>query len=389
MSEKSGIEWTDATWNPVTGCSKVSQGCKNCYAERLFPRVYGRDIVEYRDTVAGDPHVTRQRRFTDVRCHPDRLDKPLHWRKPRMVFVNSMSDLFHALVPDEFIAQVFGVMAVAGGADVSWSAQSEAGGGGAFHGPGDGYEPLGNWRDSTGSQHPLRLPRYGHGPHTFQILTKRPIRARSLLTSRWFRGECVSSSFRWACNRVDAGGLADAIESGNAWPLQNVYIGVSVEDQATADERIPILLDTPAAVRFVSYEPALGPVDFDGRKIGDLHALGCGHVGCDCGQPRVDWVIAGGESGPNARPAHPQWFRSVRDQCQEAGVPFFFKQWGEWAPQTHLTQHGRSQILSADCEQFIHHQPMYRVGKKAAGRALDGRTWDEMPLRIGQEGGGR
>ncbi|MGH8676877.1 MAG: DUF5131 family protein [Burkholderiales bacterium] len=241
---RTAIEWTDATWNPVTGCTKVSQGCKNCYAERLAPRVFaGQKMVELK--IAMPP---RPRRFTDVLCHPERLDIPLHWRKPRMIFVNSMSDLFHEDVPDAFIDSVFEVMINA--------------------------QDLG---------------------HIFQILTKRPERMRSFLNvKQWPR-----------CGGMDQ------------HPIKNIWLGVSVEDQATADERMPLLLQTPAAVRFVSYEPALGPVDFAPwllERLGPTRA------------PSLGWVIAGGESGPHARPSHPDWFRSLARQCRDAGVAFFMKQ---------------------------------------------------------------
>lgn len=223
MGDRSQIEWTDATWNPTTGCTKVSQGCKHCYAERIFHRPYP------------------GRKFTDVRTHPDRLRQPLSWQRPRRIFVNSMSDLFHEDVPDEFIMQVFFIMAAA-------------------------------------------------GRHTFQVLTKRP--RRMLDWFAWFE------ACKPAYDRND--------------PYSNVWLGVSVENQEAADERIPLLRQTPAAVRFLSCEPLLGGMDISPYLRS------------------VDWVIAGGESGPGARPADLAWFRSLRDQCAAAGVPFFMKQmWGE------------------------------------------------------------
>ena len=225
---KTSIEWTDRVWNPVTGCSKVSQGCKNCYAETIADRFWG------------------DRKFTDVRCHEDRLEQPLHWRKPSRVFVNSMSDLFHEDVPMSFLNRVFKVM--------------------------------------------TDCPQ-----HTFQVLTKRPIRMLAYMSQR------------------------DTIPP-------NVWLGVSVEDQATADERIPLLLQTPAAVRWISYEPSLGPLDFSQVIMGDGdHLDTLYNDGEDAG---IDWVVCGGESGPHARPMHPDWARSVRDQCIAAGVPFFMKQMG-------------------------------------------------------------
>lgn len=236
------IEWTDATWNPVTGCTKVSAGCKNCYGERIAKRFWG------------------ERKFTDVQCHADRLDQPLHWKKPRRVFVNSMSDLFHEDVPDDFIADVFGVI-------MDQKAQR----------------------------------------HTFQILTKRPYRMM-----KWFK----------------------------AWinvPLHNIWLGVSVENQ---DEvwRIETLLQTPAAVRFVSCEPLLDAIGLNladkthlgGAPWGDVSRFTDAYVRAPYNA--LDWIIVGGESGPGARPMNPDWARSIRDQCQAAGVPFFMKQMSKKAP---------------------------------------------------------
>jgi protein gp37 len=302
------IEWTDETWNPVTGCTKVSQGCKNCYAERIFARPYP------------------GRAFTDVRTHADRLDQPLRWKQPRRIFVNSMSDLFHEDIPDDFIFDVFGIMEKA------------------------------HW-------------------HTFQVLTKRPARMLEL--------------------------LGEPVEAGEKAPPSNIWWGVSAEDQATADERILLLQQTTAAVRFLSCEPLLGPIDLTPH-------LQVGTRGSDGKvRPDIHWVIAGGESGPKARPSHPDWFRSLRDQCATAGVPFFFKQWGEWWEVAHLLQeHGKALEVDADSleavewfdpgDALIAHDGrvfdspgtipydtpcrlMTRLGKKAAGRTLDGRTHDEYP----------
>ena len=231
----SKIEWTDATWNPVTGCDKVSPGCKFCYAERLSKRLKAAGMAKYRNGFA-------------VTLHPDTLEIPLRWRKPRSIFVNSMSDLFHDEVPDDFIGSVFDVMARA------------------------------DW-------------------HRYQVLTKRPERVASL-----------NSTLLWAAQ---------------------IWQGVSVENQDYA-HRIDLLRDTAAAVKFLSLEPLLGPLP-------NLNLEG------------IDWVIVGGESGPGARPMHPNWARDIRNQCLDAGVPFHFKQWGG-------------------------------VFKKRNGRELDGRTWDEMPL---------
>lgn len=259
---KTSIEWCDEVWNPVTGCAKVSQGCKHCYAETIAERFWA---TQYPPNPDGSP-----RKFTDVRVHPERLEDPLKWRKPRRVFVNSMSDLFHEDVPEHFIASVFGAMALC-------------------------------------------------QQHTFMILTKRPKRAAD-----WFQDIGGTTRRSWVLLSAARLINANRIKFPD-WPLPNVWLGVSVEDQKTADKRIPMLLQTPAAVRFVSYEPALGPVDFMGIngalnswfKNGEIDVVREGNL---------DWIIMGGESGPGARPMHPDWARSVRDQCQDAGVPFFFKQ---------------------------------------------------------------
>jgi protein gp37 len=338
MGDRSPIEWTDSTWNPTTGCTKVSQGCKHCYAERLFPRAYANAWIP---DGKGGMRIRRIRNFTDVLCHPERLDQPLHWKKPRRVFVNSMSDLFHEDVPDEFILEVFDVMR-----------QCE-----------NGYsEKLGR----LASQ------------HTFQILTKRADRMRDFCTR-----------LRFAQNDDRGMYLAKSLPHNGFNPmrsLRHVWLGVSAEDQPTADERIPLLLQTPAAVRFVSYEPALGPVDFTRIRTArsQIDALACDYLGMGgevlagppSGMGPIDWIIAGGESGPNARPAHPDWFRSARDQCVAAGVAFFFKQWGEWAPDC------RCQIVKPH-KTTERPSPgrgvMFRCGKKPAGRTLDGHEHSEYP----------
>lgn len=290
----SAIEWTDAVWNPVTGCTKVSAGCKNCYAERFANRGLG-SFTEYTDHAKGAVTVTK-RAFTDVRCHQERLPIPARWRKPRKVFVNSLSDLFHKDVRYEFMAAVFGVMAA--------------------------------------------CPR-----HTFQVLTKRPDEMRGFFEWVSTRRDGVSDvreyhrplDVCWA-EAVKHAGRLD-VRDFDVWPLPNVWLGVSVEDQATADERIPLLLQTPAAVRFVSYEPALGPVDFrqiNARDEEDPLALYFPLTGEQIGDgmnepangPRLDWLIVGGESGPGARPCDVAWIRSAVEQCREAGVACFVKQLG-------------------------------------------------------------
>jgi len=276
--KKTKIEWADVVWNPVTGCTKVSEGCRNCYAERLAKRFWG------------------ERKFTDVRCHWERLAETDHFgTKPKRVFVNSMSDLFHPDVPTVFVAEVITEMIV-------------------------------------------------HPTHTFMVLTKRP---QQMLEVFQYYGASL---------------IQDA---------RNIWWGVSAENQATANERIPLLLNAPVAVRFVSCEPLLGPVDFVGGMHGGKIDEPIDPVG------RIDWVICGGESGPNARPMHPDWVRGLRDQCSAADVPFFFKQWGEWAPDCLCD-------TPKPCREIERPQPgrmgcMFRCGKKNAGRELDGRTWDEYP----------
>lgn len=299
MGAKSKIEWTNRTWNPVTGCTKVSQGCKHCYAEREWARLS-----------ANPKSVYYGRKFTDVMVHPERINEPLHWRKPSLVFVNSMSDLFHPDVSHIVLNQILNVI----------------------------------------DQCPQ---------HVFQVLTKRPERALPLL-KHW----CDS----WECTLPS-----------------NLWLGVSIEDQATADERIPILVQIPAAVRFVSAEPLLGMVDLSAIPIGDEMWDVYGAI-----SRFFHWLIVGGESGPDARPMHPDWVRRLRDQAIWADVPFFFKQWGEWAPTS--AKPIRGEYTGGGI--FLHSNGKYgcqgdwwdgkaealdRLGKKKAGRLLDGREWNEYP----------
>lgn len=234
MAQSSSIEWTQATWNPVTGCTKISAGCKHCYAERMAKRLKAMGVRQYRNGF-------------DVTLQPQALDIPKAWKKPRLIFVNSMSDLFHVDVPLEFIQEVFAVM-------------------------------------NECSQ------------HQFQVLTKRPERAAE-----------VARHLKWA---------------------PNIWMGTSVEDERVV-ERVAYLQRVPAAIRFLSLEPLIGPLP-------SLSLKG------------IHWVIVGGESGPGARPMRKTWVRDIRKRCREEGVPFFFKQWGG-------------------------------TNKKRAGRELDGRTYDGLP----------
>lgn len=329
VSGKTHIQWTDASWNCVIGCSAVSEGCRFCYAERMAHRLGANPRTpEYKGlTVVRDsgPKWTGK-----VRCLPERLEDPLRWKKPRMIFVNSMSDLFHEDVPFDFIDKVFAVMALA----------------------------------------PQRI---------FQVLTKRPERMREYfnrpeLYDRTLR-EADTFRAEWANKRPLA---RIPISNPATSPLPNVWLGVSAEDQKRAEERIPLLLQTPAAVRFVSLEPLLGPVDLSYRpRLGKLN-----------------WVIVGGESGPGARPMNPKWARDIRDQCKAAGVPFFFKQWGEWGDPIQLPPRiNYTRIESFHFENTeltgnpVHPKrltggtahTMFRVGKKAAGRLLDGVEHNEFP----------
>ncbi len=237
MSDRSAIEWTEATWNPVTGCDKVSPGCAHCYAETFAKRFEG---------VPGHPY---EQGF-ELKLWPERLGIPLAWRRPRMVFVNSMSDLFHEDIPDEYVAEVFEVM-----------------------------------REAS--------------QHTFQVLTKRHERLAQLAPEL-------------------------------PWP-ENVWMGVTIENRRFV-HRADYLREVPAAVRFISAEPLLGPLE--GLDLDGIH-----------------WLIAGGESGARHRPVKQEWVIELRDRCEDAGVAYFFKQWGG-------------------------------TRSKSGGRLLEGRTWDQMPVAV-------
>jgi protein gp37 len=267
MSDASRIEWTDATWNTVTGCTKVSPGCDHCYAEMFAERWRG---------IPDHPYTNG----FDLTLRPDRLTLPLRWRRPRRVFVNSMSDLFHDTVPDEHIARVFAVMLAA--------------------------------------EH-----------HTFQVLTKRHARMRSVLNSPAFADRVLELA-------VADYGVLPWRDQDHWWPVPNVWLGVSVENQHWADIRIPALTETPAAVRFLSCEPLLGPLDLSawlgieysdmGLWLAEMFATISGR------RPALHWVIVGGESGPAARPIDWWWIGDVIEQCQAAEVPVFVKQLGTaWA----------------------------------------------------------
>ncbi len=290
MSSK--IEWTDEVWNPVTGCDQVSAGCDNCYALAMAKRLKAMGSQRYQRD--GDPRTSGP--GFGVACHPDVLDKPLKWKKPRRVFVNSMSDLFHDDVNTWFIGDAWRTMA--------------------------------------------RTPQ-----HTYQVLTKRPVRMRRALTIAYAAG-----AFR----------TSDGSFRPETQPLPNVWLGVSIESDRYAF-RADHLRGTPAAKRFLSLEPLLGPLP-------SLDLTG------------IDWVIVGGESGPYARPMHPELVRGIRDRCVAAGVPFFFKQWGAWIGDSDgpmaISAAGELRVSTDAPPEW---QRMRKVGKAKAGRILDGRTWDEMP----------
>lgn len=352
MADKTKIEWTDATVNPMTGCEKISAGCKHCYAHTFAERWRG---------VGGNYF---EHGF-DFQLRPEMLMKPLQWKKPRRIFIASMSDVFYREVPDDYLDRLFAVMA--------------------------------------------SCPQ-----HTFQVLTKRPERMRDYLVTpdRYLRVaqacEELSKSFPTAKHSRDPNGgnawntmaASENLRLGNeqsswpGWPLRNVWLGVTVENQAAADERIPLLLQTPASVRFLSCEPLLGPVDLrpQADDVYQMLSEWYGPQGFDPDGsqpkrdriegyfPRIDWVIAGGESGPGARPMHPDWVRGIRDQVVAAGIPFLFKQWGEWVTEVQAPDDIVLPSRSFFPQGWSMKGPdVYHVGKVAAGRELDGRTWDQFP----------
>jgi len=346
VADKSKIEWTDASWNPIVGCSKVSEGCRNCYAIRSANRMNG-NIESYRGLTViknGKPEWTGTVRFIE-----ERLTQPLLWKRPRMIFVNSMSDLFHEDVADRLVAETWAIMAMA-------------------------------------------------PQHIFQVLTKRAKRMKSFLEMDGFLDHV-----QFFLNDYNS-----PVKIKEIWPLLNVWLGVSVENQQAADERIPLLLQTPASVRWISAEPLLGEIDLESyapfcfekipanerSAIKNIFPGGLPRNSLnDQISPKLNWVVAGGESGPNARPSHPDWFRSLRDQCLEYDIPFFFKQWGEWGTTEQFVAYKNSvlktvrhdgstkplRVLDYDLFPILKKDAMIRVGKKTAGRLLDGIEWNEYP----------
>lgn len=314
------IEWTHVpdgkggfkrgeTWNPQVGCVEVSPACRHCYAASTA-HLHAKSIPQHRGlTVVRSNGVHWNGEINRV---PGLLEKPLRWREPRGIFVGSMTDTFLRVDTEDDMRWIATLLAVAAACQ----------------------------------------------QHTFMFLTKRPTNARKFF--RWLEHHGREAKIWRSIQALIAADLQDQLPDDTAdsvlakvrmpadvpWPLPNVWIGVTAEDQQRADERVPELLQIAAAVRFVSYEPACSGVDWSPWL------------------PSLDWLIAGGESGPKARAAHPDWFRSARDQCVATGVPFFFKQWGEWGPKQSGTGAG---VEPARC------------GKKLAGRELDGRTWEQFP----------
>lgn len=413
MAENCKIEWVaelarqrgmaSKSWNPVIGCSRASEGCRNCYAAGIAHRFGHHGAGVYAGLTGRDGDGTP--RFNGkIDFSEKRLKEPLRWRKPAVVFAGDMADIFHNNVTDAMLDRIFAVMAL-------------------------------------------------RPDHLFLVLTKRPERMRAYLSDKDLPYS-IRETDEWRRVDSDSRGFDDGA------PLPNVWLGVTAEDQATADARTPHLLATPAAKRFVSIEPMLGPVDLrrwmpnsyectaacgyrSGRPPEEERCAACGwqgfgagefcpicgrqdftHVCPDCGEdantghpdtPVVNWVICGGESGPNARPMHPDWARALRDQCVSARVPFFFKQWGEsghgavristgepiireftdfqqWVNKASTWVNGGTcvdtagriceiggDMMRARDERAFPVAILHKIGKKAAGRLLDGRIWDEVP----------
>lgn len=371
-----GSETKGETWNPIAGCDKISAGCANCYAIKDAHRLAGNPNPKIAAKYEGTTKIENGKMNWTGRINfasDDVLLQPMRWTRPRKIFVNSMSDLFHESVPDEQIDKIFAVMAM--------------------------------------SPH-----------HTFQILTKRPERMRNYLSDEFLRVRIWLASNELSDPYKDNAVLKKLRKTNGKglFPLPNVHLGVSVENQKAADERIPLLLETPAAVRWLSCEPLLKEIKISRWLKIAWQCSGCrGYFSggwkmtcpdCErkeywCGSHQfngrnvkshpnfpaqegigIDWVVVGGESGANARPIHPDWVRSLRDQCVSAGTPFFFKQWGSWFPMCEKPVEGTEwSIGKAEALSHIHlwddagGNVSLNIGKKNAGRFLDGRTWDEFP----------
>lgn len=342
----SKIEWTEKTWNPVIGCKEVSPGCRECYAARMayrlsFNPLTGKDY-------SGLTRKLANSRITwtgDARVIPDRFYEPLFTKKPTVFFVNSMSDLFHEQLDFHTIATLFGIMALC-------------------------------------------------KRHTFQVLTKRPRRMVEFFSWAEKIAKIARAAHEFAWYHPDIfyphplepkkdqkmkEPYHDVFPAlyGNREFLPNVWLGISVENQDTYRERLPYLLQTEAAVRFLSCEPLLGPLDLLAAYVHDNspHYLPGEFIEPIPALRKIDWVIAGGESGPGARPMHPLWIRKVRDACQALEVPFFFKQWGEWNIENDSNIHDAGHEVEHDGFSYM----MRREGKKKAGFLLDTQEYKAMP----------
>lgn len=329
MADKSPIEWTDATANVVNGCSLASPGCTNCYAMKQAHRT---DVRRGLTTMTSGGMVWNG----DVRFHEPALQQVLRWKRPRRIFWNAHGDLFHPKVPDSWIERCFEVM--------------------------------------------RQTP-----DHIHQVLTKRSARMREFVTDYTRLPDAICAFYD-----LPTDGSCKLYQ-----PLRNVWLGVSVEDQQRAADRVPDLLATPSAIRWLSCEPLIGPLNLRRIRVTPNHhtildALG-GYSLSERGRSKLDWVVVGGESGPAARPMHPDWARSLRDQCEAAEVPFFFKQWGEWrdrgAEQPIAVRKFSSHIgyVDVDTGQRKPHpnrfsdETMIRLGKKVSGRLLDGIEHSAVP----------
>lgn len=364
MGDRTGISWTrsynpdgtyseGATWNIVSGCTKLSPECKFCYVDRDWHRLIHLPAYAGRD-------------FTDIACHPERLDQPLRWQRPRRIFVCSTSDLFHEAVPDAFLDQAFGVMSL--------------------------------------------CPQ-----HTFLILTKRAKRMRQYLAAPGRREAIAKAAAQFQARHPLDWVRADGSEAGERggdpdensawiprWPLPNVQVGVTAGTEGSVNEHIGHLVLTPAAKRWISMEPLLEAVDLSSIPWPEGYPVPADDIGDGFDALRhetlhVDGIVVGGESGPGARPMHPRWARDLRDQCQQAKVPFFFKQHGEWTAIDPLDWDGKSQLLflHADSQSYVpdgQRLPkmllddqdsawacMARLGRNKTGDRLDGREHRELP----------
>ncbi|WP_027185577.1 phage Gp37/Gp68 family protein [Desulfovibrio inopinatus] len=370
MADNTKINWADATWNPIIGCSKISPACDNCYAERTACRLAQNPKTA--DTYSQVVGCTSKAWNGKTAFVESALEIPLHWKRPRRIFVGSMTDIFHPTVQDEWLDHVFAVMAL--------------------------------------------CPQ-----HTFMVLTKRPEGMREYVEQGEKRNWAehlsdvamdITHNEEAECQVYNSinGNLVGKMNVG--WPMRNVWLGVTVENQQMADYRIPILLNTPAAVRFVSCEPLLGKVNLhrymmlteDNQDIEHFDRHGWAYDSWSGGfwgthdstyspEPGLHWAICGGESGPNARPMHPDWVRSLRDQCGAANVPFWFKQWGEWTctydrdddPDWRNLPKDKSKkqrFMNLAGGHGFHGERvvfMERVGSKKSGRLLDGAEHNGLP----------